>query len=112
MDNADAKKGIIKMIGLLDRCKCEKCQQHKKKWEERLNGYVAEDNYKPPEKEDCMQGVNEVEYWRAKAHDYQWLYQGQKEIAQGYKEIIEELQQQLKRLNIEKAMRNQKVAKI
>lgn len=54
-----------------------------------------------------MQGIDEIEYWRKKSHDYEWLYKGQKEISDGRKEIIEELQQQIKKLNIEKAMQQQ-----
>jgi hypothetical protein len=89
------------MIDLLNKCKCDRCKKEKQKWEDKLSPNQNIDT--PPKQEDSMQGINEVEFWRSKAHDYQWLYQGQKEIAQGYKEIIEELQVQLKKLNIEKA---------
>jgi hypothetical protein len=98
---------IHNMILALDRCKCEKCQKAKKQWKARLllnNEYADE---QPPVEEDSMQGINDVEYWRTKAHDYEWMFKEQQDICKGYREIIEELQQQLKKLHIEKAMRNQ-----
>lgn len=108
MDNFVPDHQLIKMINLLDRCKCDLCQKEKQKREAMLSSNQNID--KPPVKEDSMQGVNEVEFWRTKAHDYEWLYKSQKEIAIGYKEIIEEMQQQLKKFNIEKAMRKQQDA--
>lgn len=108
---------ILKSIELLGRCPCELCQKEKKKREDSLfqtapvkDAYFKLDN--PPEKEDSMQGVNEVEYWRTRCHDYEWMYQEQRDIAKGYKEINEELHAHIKKLNIEKAMQQQLLAKI
>jgi hypothetical protein len=50
-----------------------------------------------------MQYVKEIEYWRKNSQNYEYLYDQQKEIAQGYKKIIEELQEELKTLNLENA---------
>jgi hypothetical protein len=35
--------------------------------------------------------INEIEWWRAKANEYEWLYRKQKEIAEGYKILVLEL---------------------
>jgi hypothetical protein len=60
------------------------------------------------EKKDSM---NDIEYWRNKALDYEWMFKEQRNICNGYKEIIEELNIQIKKFNIEKAMRQQLVSK-
>lgn len=103
-------KPIYKMIDLLNRCKCDQCQKEKQKCEDKLSTNQNIDQ--PPVKEDSMQGVNEVEYWRTKCHDYEWMFKEQRDIAKGYKEIIEELHAKIKRLSVEKAMQQQLLAKI
>jgi len=37
-----------------------------------------------------MEDVKNIEFWRMKAHDYEWLYKEQKDICDGYKKIIYE----------------------
>ena len=54
--------------------------------------------------EVCMQGINEIEYWRNKAHDYEWMFKEQRDICSGYREIIEKLHDDLAKLHIEKSM--------
>lgn len=50
------------------------------------------------------QGDNKcIEFWRRKAADYEWMFLEQKDIAEGYRKIIEELQQELKDLKIKKS---------
>ena len=39
-----------------------------------------------------MQSIThkDLEFWRNKANDYEWLYKEQKDISDGYKKIIDE----------------------
>ncbi len=37
-----------------------------------------------------MEDVKQIEFWRNKCHDWQEMYNEQKDIALGYKKIIEE----------------------
>ena len=53
-----------------------------------------------------MEGIDQVEYWRQKCHDYEWMYKEQKDICDGYRKIIEELKSEMKDLKIENTKLN------
>lgn len=43
-----------------------------------------------------------IEFWRQKAADYEWMFLEQKSLCDGYRKIIEELQQQIIDLKLKK----------
>ncbi len=45
---------------------------------------------------------NNIEFWKRQSMSYKWLYEEQKEIADAFRKIIEELQQELKDIKLKK----------
>lgn len=43
-----------------------------------------------------------IEFWRRQTADYQWLYQEQKDICDGYRKIIMELKEEIEKLKLKK----------
>lgn len=49
---------------------------------------------------------NDTKFWRDKSGEYEWLYQEQKHIAEGYRKIIDELQVKVHQLTSENTKLN------
>lgn len=72
-----------------------------------LNQSVKETQWKIQQEMEAKmmeQGDNHcIEFWRRKAADYEWMFLEQRDIADGYRKIIEEMEQQIKDLKSKKS---------
>lgn len=84
------------LIMLLDRCKCDLCQAEKIKLEQKLQTGI-----KPMIKEP-----KECSFCKQKASDYEWMFLEQRDIAAGYRKMIEELKKEINELRAENVKLN------